>query len=103
MILSSMRVAATISVNKFVFGMDWTYLEEVAARAVEGDPGVVDEVRVDAEARTASAALALHDVRTDCLAMNRVVAKLHRLSGREHSRVQGGERKRRYLALQVLI
>ena len=76
-------------------------LEKVPARAVEGDPRVVDEVRVDAEARTASAALALHDVRTDCLVVNRVVAELRRLVSREHG--QRGDRKRRYLALEAPI
>ena len=77
--------------------------EEFPARAVEGDPRVVDEVWVDAMARTASTALAFHDVRADSLAMNRIVAKLHRLIRRRHGRSQRGERKRWHPALKVLV
>ena len=77
--------------------------EDVPARAIEGNRRVVDEVRVDAVARTASAALALHNVRADSLVVNHIVAELHRLIRWQHTPIQRGERKRWNPALKVLV
>ena len=57
--------------------------EEAPARTVEGQSGVVDEARVDAQARAASATLTLQEVRTDGFGTDHVVGKFHCLIGRQ--------------------